>query len=103
MTFSKDSGAHSGGRWKNRLPTKMTATDQTKQFPSQMFPHEQFLHKKIIQIQYKFHQLFNVPEHNNVFVHVTVPLTGVLLPHALGQLEPEPTENTQKHTLQLTL
>lgn len=30
---------------------------------------------------------------------VTVPLTGVLLPHALGQLEPEPAENTQKHTV----
>lgn len=33
----------------------------------------------------------------HLFDHVTVPLTGVLLPHALGQLEPNPAENTQKH------
>lgn len=34
-----------------------------------------------------------------VFVHVTLSLTGALLPHALGQLEPELAENTEKHTV----
>lgn len=37
--------------------------------------------------------------YRSVFVHVTVPLTGVLRPHALGQLETELAENTQKHTV----
>lgn len=34
-----------------------------------------------------------------MLVDVTGLLTGVLLPHALGQLEHELAENTQKHTV----